>query len=519
MQRHVFLSPSAEDHSSDGQSAGFPDGSGARQKCNARRSARPAFSSWSAPAAALAWTLTGCDGIPRVNVETSDELVTGEDGSKVELAISLTQPPHGVISVDAISSNESEGRVSEPVRFDARNWHERQIIQVTGQNDSVDDGDVAYDVTLYATNSRHVNAHPVRIKVLHFVNRDDEIARFEALGDLPGGEYASYVADVSSSGDVVAGWSVGADGEEAVRWTPSAGLEGLGGAPSQAHSVSPNGMLLSGWVEDAAYYQGLHAALWSEPGAYRLLEGPSGPTQYNFWLIDGAVVLDDGRVFSTCVQKNAYNVPLGCRVDGPEQLTPLLSQVFAADADNHYAGRTNGNRSDPFVRMTFDETVLPYPTQACRTPSWDCRGEARSFSADRSVIVGTSRIPAPDVDPYGSPTPLFDTAWVKTQADVLERLPDIEGAEQRSGAYAVSSDGRIIAGFGTDELGSQAVVWIEGAPILLADLLADQGGELPRGFILREIRAMSANARTFVGNGTNAEGSPEGFRVVLASAP
>ena len=83
----------------------------------------------------------------------------------------------------------------------------------------------------------------------------------------------------------------------------------------------------------------------------------------------------------------------------------------------------------------------------------------------------------------------------------------------------MSPDGRIIAGFGTDENGKTAVLWVEGAPVVLADLVREQGGELPDGFRLLEVRAMSSDTFTLVGNGTNADGNPEGFRAVLASAP
>lgn len=55
--------------------------------------------------------------------------------------------------------------------------------------------------------------------------------------------------------------------------------------------------------------------------------------------------------------------------------------------------------------------------------------------------------------------------------------------------------------------------------MLLSDLVREQGGTLPEGFRMLEVRALSADALTLVGNGMNAEGNPEGFRVVLASTP
>jgi uncharacterized membrane protein len=98
------------------------------------------------------------------------------------------------------------------------------------------------------------------------------------------------------------------------------------------------------------------------------------------------------------------------------------------------------------------------------------------------------------------------------------RLADIEGGEQASGAYAVDATGRLIAGFGTSADGQQALVWVDRRPVLLEDALLQAGGSLPAGWTLREVRAMSSDGRVLAGNGTNPDGNPEGFRVLLPSA-
>jgi probable HAF family extracellular repeat protein len=88
----------------------------------------------------------------------------------------------------------------------------------------------------------------------------------------------------------------------------------------------------------------------------------------------------------------------------------------------------------------------------------------------------------------------------------------------RSGAFAVSRDGRVVAGFGTDETGQHAVVWVERVPTRLDDLLLDADGTLPDGIRLLEVRAVSADGRIFAGNAINSHGAPEAFRIVLPSA-
>ncbi len=466
----------------------------------------------------LIFSLSGCGGIPRVSVDVDGESVTTEDGGSVELTIALAHMPSGVITVAATSSDEGEALASEPVRFDARNWRQPQIIRITGQDDTLDDGDAPFEVTITATNARHPE-RPLVIDVLSFLNRDDEVARFEAIGDLLGGDYASFVTDVSATGEVVVGWSVGASGEQAVRFTREDGLQGLGGAESRAESVSPNGELIAGSVLDPAYYSGRDAALFLGDGSYRVLEAQKlfpGSPDYAFALRSGNVVLDDGRVFATCYQYGVY-FAIGCRYDAPERVQPI-SEPFAADSANNVAGRRNPNRYDPNTYLVYNNTTIPYTSPACRPPFWECVGQPRDFSEGGAVVVGTSRVPAAGIGAYDPPGPVFETGWFFTASGGSERLSDLEGGSEETGAYAVSSDGRVIAGFGTDDEGKTAVVWLEGVPIVVADVVREQGGALPEGFRLLEVRALSADTLTLAGNGVNADGNPEGFRVALASA-
>jgi uncharacterized membrane protein len=112
---------------------------------------------------------------------------------------------------------------------------------------------------------------------------------------------------------------------------------------------------------------------------------------------------------------------------------------------------------------------------------------------------------------------LFDAAFVYTQAEGMLRLDDLAAGDDASGAYAIDASGRIIAGFGSDATGKQALIWVDRKPVALMQLLVESGGSVPDGWSLLEVRAMSADGRRLVGNATNAEGNPEGFRVALPS--
>jgi len=101
----------------------------------------------------------------------------------------------------------------------------------------------------------------------------------------------------------------------------------------------------------------------------------------------------------------------------------------------------------------------------------------------------------------------------------MVRLPDLAGGEAASGALALSGDGRVIGGFGTDTEGVRAVLWLAGEPRTLEQVVANAGGHVPEGWQLREVTAMTPDARVITGNARNAHGQPEAFRIVLPCAP
>jgi hypothetical protein len=467
--------------------------------------------------------LGACGGTPDVDLDFGDATETSEAGGSVEVSLTLERKPRGVIRIYAVSSDPSEGVVSEAIQFDERDWDQPRTLTITGVDDPDVDGDVSYQVSFYLLAS-WLPGLPRRITTLTLTNTDDdtdeELARFDALGDLPGGERASYVGDVSAAGDVVVGWSSSEGGDQAVRWTPQGGLVGLGGPESRAQAVSPNGRIIVGSVAEPSYLLGRAGVRWVDGQPHEILEGPrvapNGPIL--FMVVDGLTVRDNGRIYGTCLQFGAYGEPLACFFAGPGSVeTFLFGKVFAADDAGNLAGTRQAERHAPFQSSaTYNGTALPYADGVTCSPSMGgCLAEARDFSSGGALVVGTSHVPTPS----SGFSALFDIAFTFSQDQGSSSLPDLAGGALASGAYAVSADGRVIAGFGSDANGQQAVLWLERTPLLLADLVHEAGGQVPGGFRLLEVRAMSADARTFVGNGTNAEGAPEAFRIVLPSAP
>ncbi len=95
-------------------------------------------------------------------------------------------------------------------------------------------------------------------------------AMFMGLGDLPGGGFFSIPRAVSADGAVVVGvsGSSDSDGNEAFRWTESAGIVGLGdliggAADSLLVRSTADGSLAVGYATSS---QGHQASRWSQSG-------------------------------------------------------------------------------------------------------------------------------------------------------------------------------------------------------------------------------------------------------------
>src|SRR5205814_1501526 len=82
-----------------------------------------------------------------ITVSPTSGLTTTEAGGTTTFTIVLTSQPTANVTIPISSSNIAEGTVSAPsITFTAGNWNTPQTITVTGVNDAVDDGDVAYTI-------------------------------------------------------------------------------------------------------------------------------------------------------------------------------------------------------------------------------------------------------------------------------------------------------------------------------------------------------------------------------------
>jgi hypothetical protein len=104
---------------------------------------------------------------------------TTEDGGTATFTVVLTAQPTADVSTGITSSDTSEGTVSpSSLTFTSVNWSTPQTVTVTGVNDDLDDGDIAYSIVTAAASSadsNYNNVNPGDVSVTNTDNDDPSI--------------------------------------------------------------------------------------------------------------------------------------------------------------------------------------------------------------------------------------------------------------------------------------------------------------------------------------------------------
>jgi hypothetical protein len=108
-----------------------------------------------------------------ISVTPTNGLVTTEAGGTATFTVVLDSQPTADVTVGLSSSDSTEGTVSPPsLVFTSANWNSARTVTVTGANDPVDDGDVAYSVlTAAATGGDYAGLDAADVAL---TNTDDD---------------------------------------------------------------------------------------------------------------------------------------------------------------------------------------------------------------------------------------------------------------------------------------------------------------------------------------------------------
>ena len=332
-------------------------------------------------------------------------------------------------------------------------------------------------------------------------------ASLQGLGDLPGGTASSFAHEVSGDGTTVVGMSDDGTGPMAYRWTAATGMVALGGPaptprPINATGVSFDGSVIVGGLGDGAGYRWTAATgLVPIPGVFGMPWSPARGIS-----ADGTVVVGDTAHSSGVGPGDAYR---WTATGGTQQLPDVAfgdGTTFANDASadgSVIVGKSGGGGgSGEAFRWTAAGTVGLGDLGSAFETHFTYNSQANATSSDGSVVAG-----------YGTPITSSRQAFRWTAGTGMVGLaPGAGWTFSQSQAWDVSADGSVIVG---DAGGSNAAfVWTSATGIRpLANLLQEAGVDLT-GWQIASARSVSADGTVVAGFGFH-NGNQEAFVAVI----
>ncbi|MFM7038981.1 MAG: S8 family serine peptidase, partial [Planctomycetaceae bacterium] len=112
-----------------------------------------------------------------IQVSSPGSTTTTEAGGQSTFTVVLTTQPTANVTISLSSSDATEGSVSAAsLVFTSTNWNTPQTVTATGVNDSIDDGDVSWNVVIGAASSSDPAYNGLNPADVAFSNIDDDTA-------------------------------------------------------------------------------------------------------------------------------------------------------------------------------------------------------------------------------------------------------------------------------------------------------------------------------------------------------
>jgi len=113
--------------------------------------------------------------VPGITVTPADGLITDEGGGSDTFTVVLDTSPGAEVTIALSSSDTGEGTVSpESLTFTSENWSTPQTVTVTGVDDGLNDGDIAYTVIVAPAVSEDGNYSGLDGSDVGVTNTDDD---------------------------------------------------------------------------------------------------------------------------------------------------------------------------------------------------------------------------------------------------------------------------------------------------------------------------------------------------------
>ncbi len=152
---------------------------------------------------------------PGITVNPTSGLVTTEAGGTDSFTVVLNAAPTADVVIGISSSDTSEGTVSPAsLTFTTGNWSTPQTVTVTGVDDAVDDGDIAYTIVTAAATSADPGYNGLDPADVSVTNTDDDTAGITVnptsglvTTEAGGTDSFTVVLDTEPTADVTIGLS------------------------------------------------------------------------------------------------------------------------------------------------------------------------------------------------------------------------------------------------------------------------------------------------------------------------
>lgn len=117
------------------------------------------------------------DDVASIVVSAPSAITTTEAGSTATFTVVLGTQPASDVAIAVASSDTTEATAAPAsLVFTSANWNAAQTVTVTGVNDSLDDGDIAYKIVLSPGLSSDLSFNGLDPNDLSFTNTDDDVA-------------------------------------------------------------------------------------------------------------------------------------------------------------------------------------------------------------------------------------------------------------------------------------------------------------------------------------------------------
>jgi subtilisin family serine protease len=266
---------------------------------------------------------------------------TTEAGGAVTFTARLNSQPTANVTIGLSSSDTTEGNVnSSAVVFTPANWNVVQTITVTGVDDTIFDGNIAYNVIVAASTSSdplYSGINPADVALTNLDNETAPPTKFYVVDDATQNRTFEYAADGSAVENYAT--SSGNSAPRGVAMTAAGDKTWVVDANRNVYVYDTSGGLLGSWVAgrlaNSASVQGI------------------ATDGVNIWIVDA----QSDRVF--------YYANAATRLSGTQTATSFALNVsntsptdlvFGSDGSNRYLWVVNSSTTDRVFRYSVAST-------------------------------------------------------------------------------------------------------------------------------------------------------------------